>query len=94
MKIYSGYVLILIGNMLWFYLIKRCNIIQLSYFGLLSPVFSIVFGRLMLNEELSINTVIGALSVLIGLFISQGYVNFQGAYDIIIKNMKFKTRCL
>lgn len=88
---YGGYILTLIGNALWFYLIKRCNIIQLSYFGLLTPVFSIIFGNLFLNEFLSINTTLGALFVLAGLFISQGYVDFQRFYAIVNSSKKSKS---
>lgn len=55
--------------LLWFALLRRYFASQLGIFSLLSPVFGVLFGALMLDETLTINFLIGGIALLIGLLV-------------------------
>ena len=55
--------------LLWFALLRRYLASQLGVFSLLSPVFGVLFGALLLGEPLTINFVVGGVALLVGLLI-------------------------
>nr|WP_163502176.1 DMT family transporter [Halomonas socia] len=55
--------------LLWFALLRRYLASQLGVFSLLSPVFGVLFGALLLGEPLTLNFVVGGAVLLVGLLI-------------------------
>ncbi|QIQ22049.1 DMT family transporter [Zophobihabitans entericus] len=53
---------------IWYWLLKKYPINQVIPFSLLSPVFSVLFGILLLNEQVNIFKIIGSLLVIGGIF--------------------------
>ena len=60
-------VISLAALLLWFALLRRYFASQLGVFSLLSPVFGVLFGALLLGEPLTINFVVGGAVLLVGL---------------------------
>jgi O-acetylserine/cysteine efflux transporter len=56
---------------LWFWLIARCSMTRLAPFALLQIVFAVAAGVVFLNERLTPTLVIGAVTCIIGVAISQ-----------------------
>lgn len=55
--------------LLWFALLRRYFASQLGIFSLLSPVFGVVFGALLLGEPLTASFLAGGILLLIGLLV-------------------------
>jgi drug/metabolite transporter (DMT)-like permease len=55
--------------LLWFWLLRRYLASRLGVFSLLSPVFGVVFGVLLLGDPISINFAIGGLAILTGILL-------------------------
>ncbi|MCU1723914.1 DMT family transporter [Pseudomonas sp. 5P_5.1_Bac1] len=51
----------------WFWLLRKYLASNLAVFSFITPIFGVTFGVLLLNEPLSLNFVIGALCVLLGI---------------------------
>jgi drug/metabolite transporter (DMT)-like permease len=60
-----------IAFQLRFHIISKAGPIFLSYVAYLIPAFAILWGYLFLNEKINLNTLIGVILILIGVFISQ-----------------------
>lgn len=60
--------------LVWFWLLRRYFAAELGVLSLLTPLFGVAFGVLLLGEPLTAAFVIGALLVLVGLLV----VNAQG----------------
>ena len=61
-------VMITFGSFLvWFSLLRRYKVSQLSVFLFLSPLFGVSFGVLLLHDPLELNFVVGAVLVLAGI---------------------------
>ncbi|OUM04842.1 EamA family transporter [Pseudomonas syringae] len=61
----------LIGFGLWYWLLSRYPVQRLTPFLLLVPVFAVAVSQLLLNEGLSINLIIGGVTVMAGVGICQ-----------------------
>ncbi len=53
--------------LVWFSLLRRYNVSQLSVFLFMTPLFGVSFGVLLLNDPLDLHFVVGALLVLAGI---------------------------
>ena len=60
-----------IAFQLRFHIISKAGPIFLSYVAYLIPAFAILWGYLFLNEKINLETLIGVILILIGVFISQ-----------------------
>jgi drug/metabolite transporter (DMT)-like permease len=60
-----------IAFQLRFHIISKAGPIFLSYVAYLIPAFAILWGYLFLNEKINLDTLIGVILILIGVFISQ-----------------------
>ena len=69
--IYLGLFPTAIAFQLRFYIISKAGPIFLSYVAYLIPAFAILWGYLLLNEKINLDTLIGVILILIGVFISQ-----------------------
>ena len=56
----------LIGHAGWYYLLQRYPVGLLSPFGLLAPVFGVVFGVLLLGDRFGLRFALGAVVTLLG----------------------------
>lgn len=52
--------------LIWFWLLKKYLASRLGVFSFLTPIFGMIFGILLLNEQLELNFVIGTLLVMCG----------------------------
>ena len=69
--LYLGIFPTAIAFVLRFYIISKAGPIFLSYVAYLIPIFAIFWGYILLKETITIQTGIGVLFVLIGVFISK-----------------------
>ena len=69
--LYLGIFPTAIALVLRFYIISKAGPIFLSYVAYLIPIFAIFWGYILLKETITIQTGIGVLFVLIGVFISK-----------------------
>jgi len=69
--IYLGLFPTAIAFQLRFHIISKAGPIFLSYVAYLIPAFAILWGYLFLDEKINLDTSIGVILILIGLFISQ-----------------------
>jgi probable blue pigment (indigoidine) exporter len=66
----AGFVGIMAGgvaNLLWFYLLTKRSATVVSAYVFLVPAFAVVFGSLVLGEELTVSVVVGGLLTLAGI---------------------------
>ena len=61
----------IIGFAVWFWALKRMGATELSAFIYLIPAFSIFFGRLLLNEPITLPLLIGGFVLLTGIYLCQ-----------------------
>lgn len=52
--------------MTWFWLLRRYLASNLAVFSFITPLFGVTFGVLLLGEPLSLNFILGAVCVLLG----------------------------
>ena len=69
--IYLGLFPTAIAFQLRFYIISKAGPIFLSYVAYLIPIFAILWGYLFLEERINLDTSIGVILILTGVFISQ-----------------------
>ena len=69
--IYLGVFPTAIAFVIRFYIISKAGPIFLSYVAYLIPAFAIIWGFIFLKETINLNTFIGVILVLLGVFISQ-----------------------
>ncbi len=81
--VYTGVIAMFIGNFIWTWAIKRISSNNVAIFNNLTPIFSIVLGFVILNEQISIYQIIGAMIIFAGLWVSN-YLNISRK----IKNKK------
>lgn len=53
----------------WFWLLKRYVASGLGIFSFLTPIFGVIFSVLLLHEQVEAHFIVGAVTVLIGIFI-------------------------
>jgi len=69
--IYLGVFPTAIAFLIRFHIISQAGPIFLSYVAYLIPAFAIIWGFIFLKETVNLNTLIGVILVLLGVFISQ-----------------------
>jgi len=67
------------GFLLWFWLLRTYMATKVSIFSFLTPLLTIIFAILLLNEPVSLNFIIGALLVVSGLMITSLSKNIVSA---------------
>ena len=58
-----------ISYLVWFWLLRRYLAANLAVFSFITPLFGVTFGVLLLDEPLSVNFVLGAVMVLLGVIL-------------------------
>jgi O-acetylserine/cysteine efflux transporter len=61
----------IVGFGLWFWLIGRCSMGRIAPFGLLLPVFAVIFSVLFLGDPVTTKLIVGGLLVISGVAITQ-----------------------
>ena len=51
----------------WFWLLRKYLASNLAVFSFVTPIFGVTFGVLLLDEPLSLNFILGAVCVLLGI---------------------------
>lgn len=54
---------------IWFFLLEKGDPGKVSAFLFLAPFFGVIFGWLLLNEQLHISTLVGGVLILAGIFL-------------------------
>ena len=70
--LFQGLVVSCASYLTWFWLLRRYLASNLAVFSFMTPLFGVTFGVLLLNEPLSVNFVIGAILVLLGITLVSG----------------------
>ena len=65
--LFQGLVVSFFSYLVWFWLLRRYLAANLAVFSFMTPLFGVTFGVLLLGEQLSLNFVIGAVLVLLGI---------------------------
>ncbi len=60
--------------LIWFWMLKKYLASRLGVFSFLTPVFGVIFGILLLDEEVEMNFIIGTIMVMLGVVL----VSLQG----------------
>ena len=60
-----------------FHLISIAGPVYLSYVSYLIPGFAIIWGYIFLNENVSIDNLLGLIFIFIGIYFSQKHVNVK-----------------
>ncbi len=69
--IFQGVIVSFISYLIWFWLLRKYVATTLTIFTLMTPIFGVGFGVLILNDKLTTNFIIGAIFILLGiLFVS------------------------
>ncbi len=66
---YQSVIIAFITYLVWFKLIHMYSVSRLSAFTFLTPVFGVLFGILLLHEELTVSLIIGLPMVSMGIFL-------------------------
>ncbi len=72
-----------ISHTLWFYVLQKCSVSNVSLIPLITPVMAITWGVIFAGEDLSENTLWGSGIILLSLGLYQGV--FQRAYSYLSK---------
>lgn len=67
--LFQGIVVSFISYLTWFWLLRKYLASNLAVFSFITPLFGVTFGVLLLDEPLSVNFVVGALMVLLGVIL-------------------------
>lgn len=65
--LFQGLVVSFFSYLTWFWLLRRYLAANLAVFSFMTPMFGVTFGVLLLDEPLSLNFVLGAMLVLLGI---------------------------
>ena len=68
-KVMAGMLFQIFGLVLWFFILRKYDLIWSALMSSLIPVGLILSGYYLFNESLTINVIIGSLFVVAGLFI-------------------------
>jgi drug/metabolite transporter (DMT)-like permease len=66
---YQSVIIAFITYLVWFKLIHKYSVSRLSAFTFFTPIFGVLFGILLLHEELTVSLIIGLPMVSIGIFL-------------------------
>lgn len=64
--LFQGLVVSFFSYLTWFWLLRRYLASNLAVFSFVTPLFGVTFGVLLLGEPLSLNFILGAVCVLLG----------------------------
>ena len=64
--LFQGIVVSFVSYLTWFWLLRKYLASNLAVFSFITPLFGVTFGVLLLDEPLSVNFVLGAVMVLLG----------------------------
>jgi len=67
--IFSGLVIYAVATFYWFYILKKYDLTKVYPIQSLSYVLALIFGYLILNENITKNSIIGTIIICIGVFI-------------------------
>jgi len=70
--LFQGLVVSCASYLAWFWLLRRYLASNLAVFSFMTPLFGVTFGVLLLDEPLSLNFIIGAILVLLGITLVSG----------------------
>ncbi|MFW8564669.1 DMT family transporter [Orrella sp. 11846] len=65
----QGILISFVSLLIWFWLLTVYNVSQLAAFSFLTPIFGVAFGVILLDEPLSLNFILGAMLVILGVAI-------------------------
>ncbi|MEB2869069.1 DMT family transporter [Pseudomonas rhizosphaerae] len=65
--LFQGVVVSFASFLIWFWLLRRYLASNLAVFSFMTPLFGVTFGVVLLGEPLSINFILGAVCVLLGI---------------------------
>ncbi len=65
----------------YYWLMKRINIVILSLSSFITPIIAVILGWMILDEKLSLQTLIGSILVLVGIL----FANFSGLKKYLLK---------
>jgi drug/metabolite transporter (DMT)-like permease len=71
--IYQSFIVAFMSYFVWFILIHEYSVSRLSAFTFFTPIFGVLFGILLLNEELTLSLMVGLPMVSLGIF----FVNWR-----------------
>jgi drug/metabolite transporter (DMT)-like permease len=66
---YQSVIIAFITYLVWFKLIHKYSVSRLSAFTFFTPIFGVLFGILLLHEELTVSLIIGLPMVSMGIFL-------------------------
>lgn len=72
---------------IFYWLLKRMNIAILSLNTFLTPIIAVILGWLIMDEVLSINTILGSACVLLGIL----FANFKGLINFMLNKNEAKA---
>ncbi|MDR2306867.1 MAG: DMT family transporter [Paucimonas sp.] len=77
--LFQGIVVSFVSYLTWFWLLRKYLASNLAVFSFITPLFGVTFGVVLLGEPLSLNFVIGAVMVLLGVIMvsAEGWVRQQ-----------------
>ncbi|MHA6164281.1 DMT family transporter [Pseudomonas sichuanensis] len=64
--LFQGIVVSFVSYLTWFWLLRKYLASNLAVFSFITPLFGVTFGVVLLDEPLSLNFVLGAVLVLVG----------------------------
>ena len=65
--LFQGLVVSFASYLTWFWLLRRYLASNLAVFSFMTPLFGVTFGVVLLGEPLSLNFLLGAILVLLGI---------------------------
>ncbi len=66
---YQSVIIAFVTYLIWFKLIHKYSVSRLSAFTFFTPIFGVLFGVLLLHEELTVSLIIGLPMVSMGIFL-------------------------
>ncbi|MGF6392373.1 DMT family transporter [Pseudomonas plecoglossicida] len=67
--LFQGIMVSFVSYLTWFWLLRKYLASNLAVFSFITPLFGVTFGVLLLDEPLSVNFVLGAVMVLLGVIL-------------------------
>lgn len=70
--LFQGVIVSFVSYLVWFWLLRQYLANNLAVFSFMTPMFGVTFGVLILGEKLTINFIIGAILILLGILLVSG----------------------
>ncbi len=71
------------ANILFFYALSKRKVAEISFYYYIQPVVAVAIAWLILNEKLSLAYAMGAVVVLVGIFIAQTKKRTKASLDTL-----------